>query len=118
MAVFSKKILSASTNGKAVSVAATTSPGTTIHTASTDPLVFQEVWLYASNYDSVSHRLTIEFGGSATADGISIILDPYNGLSLIVPGFVIVGNATPLVVKAYADTANKISVYGYVNEIA
>lgn len=118
MAVFSKKILSSSTDGKGIPVAATTSPGTTIHTGSITPTTFQEVWIYASNYDSVSHRLTVEFGGTTTADGITLILDPYAGLSLIIPGLVLVGNPTPLVVRAYADTANKVSITGYVNEIS
>lgn len=118
MAVFSKKIFSSSTNGKAISVAATASPGTLIHTGSSDPSVAQEIWIYASNYDTVSHRLTVEFGGTTTADGISLLLDPYSGISLIVPGFILVGNSTPLLVRAYADTASKISITGYVNEIS
>mgnify|MGYP003341988660 CR=1 FL=1 len=62
MATFSKQFLSASTNGLAVSVAATGSLGTTIHTAhasSTD-----EVILYATNTNPASLNLTIEWGGT------------------------------------------------------
>lgn len=118
MAVFSKKILSGSTNGKSIAVAATATPGTLIHTGSTDPLVLQEIWIYATNYDTVSHRLNIEFGGTTAADNISLLLDPYTGLSIIIPGLNLVGNATPLVVRAFADTASKIAINGYVNEIA
>jgi hypothetical protein len=38
-------------------------------------------------------------------------------LYLIVAGLPIKGNATPLVIKAFAATANVISIGGYVNRI-
>lgn len=118
MAVFSKKILSSSTDGKAISVAAIASPGTTIHTGSNTSTTFQEVWIYAANYDTSVRTLNIEFGGTTTADRTTIFLDPYVGQTLIIPGFVLVGNSTPLVIRAFSDVANKIAIYGYVNEIS
>jgi hypothetical protein len=39
------------------------------------------------------------------------------GLLLVVPGLILQGNATPLVVRAFAATANVVMVGGYVNRI-
>jgi len=58
MATFSKVILSGSTNGKAVKVAATATAGTTIHTAHATAL--DEIWLYAHNSSASAVKLTLE----------------------------------------------------------
>jgi hypothetical protein len=119
MATFTKKILSGSTDGRPVTVVATASTGTTIHTASTTPATLQEIWLYASNPDTASHLLTVQFGGTtATSDDIKITLAAQTGLTLISPGLILKGNATALIVRAYADSASKVTLSGYVNEIA
>ena len=59
MAVFTKQILSASTDGRAIKVAQTTSPGTLIHTGSTTTTVIDEVWLYAELNNPFSAALTV-----------------------------------------------------------
>lgn len=119
MATFSKTILSGSTDGRGVLVVATASAGTTIHTGSSTAATLHEIWLYASNPDTVSHVLTIQWGGtSAPDDSIVITVPAYAGLMLVSPGLLIKGNATPLVVKAFADTASKVVMHGYVNVIA
>lgn len=118
MATFTKTILSGSTDGKGVAVAATASPGTTIHTGSSTATALHEVWLYAANDGSAGVNLTIQFGGTTTADEITAYIEPYTGLQLIAPGLILKGNATPLVIRAYAGTANVTSVFGYVNVIA
>jgi hypothetical protein len=59
MAVFSKQILSGSTDGKAIKVAQTASAGTLIHTGSTSTSVFDEVWLYATLNNPASAALTV-----------------------------------------------------------
>ena len=102
MATFSKIPLSGSTDGRGPSVATTT----------------DEIWLYAVNYDSTDRKLTIEWGG-ATAGGdiIEYTVKAENGLYLIVPGLIIKGNATPLVVAAFAATTSAINIFGYVNRI-
>ena len=118
MATFSKIALSGSTDGKMIQVAATASSGTTIHTGSTTATTFDEVWLYAVNSDTTNRKLTIEWGGtSAPADLIELTVAAESGLTLIVPGLVIKGNATALVVRAFAATANVINIAGYVNRI-
>lgn len=119
MATFSKQVLSGSTDGKAILVAATSTPGTTIHTASTTTTTLDEVWLYAVNTSSSDVKLTIEWGEATAPNGnIEYTVKAENGLYLIVPGLILKGNATALVVKAFAATTNVIAIHGYVNRIA
>jgi hypothetical protein len=119
MATFSKQILGASTDGKAVKVAATASPGTTVHTGSTTTTTYDEVWLYAQNSDTTARKLTIEWGGTASPDDtIEITIPAESGLVLVVPGLVLKGNATALIVRAFCATANVVTIHGYVNRIA
>ena len=118
MATFSKEILSGSTDGRAIKVAATATPGTTIHTGSDTATTYDEIWLYAMNTDSSSRKLTVEWGSTSSPDDLlEVTVSPESGLILIVPGLVLKGNATPLVVKAFAASANVVTVYGYVNRI-
>jgi len=119
MATFTKNHLSGSTDGRMIKVAATATAGTTIHTGPTNTAHFHEVWLYAVNSDTTDRKLTIEWGGTTAPDDlIEFTVKAENGLYLIVPGLVLQGNATALVVRAFAATANVISIAGYVNEIA
>ena len=119
MAVYSKTILSGSTDGKAVLVAATATPGTLIHTGSTTTTTLHEVWLYAVNTSASDVKLTIEWGEATAPNGnIEYTVKAENGLYLIVPGLLIKGNATALTVRAFAATTNVIAVHGYVNVIA
>ena len=118
MATFTKKILSGSTDGKAVKVAATATAGTLIHTGSTTTTTLDEVWLYAVNSSASSVKLTIEWGEANAPDGnIELSVAGESGLVLVVPGLLLKGNATALTVKAFAATANVICVHGYVNQI-
>jgi hypothetical protein len=119
MATFSKLTLSASTDGRAIKVAATATPGTTIHTGPSSASEIDEVWLYAMNTDSASRKLIVEWGGVSSPDDlIEITLPVEPGLVLIAPGLLIKGNATPLLVRAFAATADVITIHGYVNRIA
>jgi hypothetical protein len=118
MASFSKIVLSGSTDGRGVLVAATASPGTTIHTASATATDYDEVWLYAQNTDTTAHKLTVEWGGTGAGDIFEITIPAESGLTLVSPGLVLKGNATPLVVSAFAATTNVVAVYGYVNQIS
>ena len=116
MATFSKQKLSASTNGKAVKVAATATTGTTIHTAVTGTTSWDEVWIYATNNHSADVNLTIEWGTTTAADGnIKLLIPKTAGLYLVIPGLII---QNELVVTAFAGTADVILLSGYVNRIA
>jgi hypothetical protein len=117
MATYSKQLLSGSTNGKAIKVAASATPGTTIHTAVSGTSSFDEVWLYAHNTSSSAVKLTIEWGEATAPDGnIEINIGAEGtGLILIAPGILLQNS---LIVKAFAGTANVINIFGYVNRIA
>lgn len=119
MATYSKTILSGSTDGRGIKVAATASSGTTIHTGSSTASTLHEIWLYAMNTDTTARKLTIQWGGTTSPDDdIELTVQPESGLVLVTPGLLIKGNATPLVVRAFAATANVITIHGFVNVIA
>jgi hypothetical protein len=112
---FTKKILSGSTDGKAIKVAATATAGTTIHTGSATATTLDEVWIYAVNSSASSVKLTIEWGEATAPDGnIEVTVLPEAGLVTIIPGLILTGS---LVVKAFAGTTNVIMLSGYVNRI-
>ena len=118
MATFTKKILSGSTDGKAIKVVQTATAGTTIHTGSATATTLDEVWLYAVNSSASAVKLTLEWGGVSSPDDlIELSVAAESGLVLVSSGLIIKGNATPLVVKAFAATANVILIHGYVNQI-
>jgi hypothetical protein len=120
MTTFSKQFLSASTDGAAIKVVATTSTGTTIHATGTSASIIDEVWLYAYNSASVSTELTMQYGGTTSPDNdIKITLDSKAGLTLLVPGLILKGTGSVgTIVRAYAGTANVITLSGYVNRIS
>ena len=108
--------LSGSTNGRMIKVAATGTPGTTLHTATASTSdTFDEIWLWAVNSDSSARKLTIEFGGVAAPDDlIEVTIPAEDGLYLVVPGLTLTNS---LVVRAFAATANVLSINGFVNRI-
>ena len=111
---FTKVILSGSTSGKQIKVAATATAGTTIHTAHATSL--DEIWLWAVNSSTTAVKLTVEWGEATAPDGnIEVTVPGESGYLLVVPGLVLTGS---LVVKAFAGTTNVLLVNGYVNRIA
>ena len=118
MATFTKKILSGSTDGKAIKVDQDVTAGTLIHTGSATATTIDEIWLYAVNSSASSVKLTIEWGEATAPDGnIELSVAAESGLVLVVPGLPIQGNATALEVRAFAATADVILLHGYVNQI-
>jgi hypothetical protein len=115
MATFSKVKLSGSTDGKAIKVVQTATAGTTIHTAHSTAL--DEIWLYAHNSSASTVKLTLEWGEATAPDGnIEINIGAEGtGLVLVAPGLLLTNS---LVVKAFAATANVVTLTGYVNRIA
>jgi hypothetical protein len=118
MATFTKIPLSGSTDGRGIHIDDAATPGKTVHTGSATATTIDEVWLYAMNYDTTDRKLTIEWGG-ATAGGdiIEQTITAESGLILVVPGLILKGNATPLVIAAFAATTSAINIFGYVNRI-
>lgn len=118
MATFNKLVLSGSTNGQPIAVAATATPGTTIHTGSTTTTDIDEIWLYANNTSTADVKLTVEWGGTATSNQIEVTVPAEGGLMVVAPGLLIKGAATALIVRAFAGTASVINIHGYVNRIS
>jgi hypothetical protein len=117
MATALKRKLSGSTDGKAIKVVATGTAGTTIHTAvaGTTAGTFDEVWLWAYNGHTANVVLTIEFGGADVPDQNIVVTIPFKaGLVPVVPGFILQNG---MVVKAFAATANVVTLNGFVNAI-
>jgi hypothetical protein len=118
MGTISKQILSGSSYGKPIPVVTTGTLGTTIHTTGTSSIIIDEVWLYANNIDTVQVNLTIEYGAAGTGNEIKVGIPAGSGLSICLPGVVLTGDgSTGSVVTAYASSANKINIVGYVNRI-
>ena len=121
MATFSKQLLSASTDGRAIKVVATAiaSSPTLIHTGSSTASTFEEVWIYAQNNHSADVALRLGFGGVTDPDDIiEYTVKTKGGLYLVVPGLILKGNSSAaLTIRAAAGTTNVISLSGYVNRI-
>jgi len=115
MATYQKRILSGSTSGRGIKVAATATAGTLIHTAVAGAIDIDETFLYAWNSHTLTVKLTLEWGGvTAPDDNISLNIEPNSGLYLDAPGLPLQGG---LVIRAFASVANVIVVFGYVNRI-
>lgn len=115
---FSHEILSGSTNGLGIKVTGTSTAATVIvHTAVSGTTSRDEVWLWAQNNDAdgETRTLTIEFGGTTSPDNLIIVPIPCkSGPVLVIPGLPI---RNALVIKAFADEADDVQMYGYVNRV-
>lgn len=115
MAQYEKLKLSASNNGRMIKIASVATPGTLLHTAVTGILDMDEVWLYATNNHSANLNLTFELGGTSSPDDLVQVTIPFkSGLIMVIPGFVFNNGVS---IRAFAQTANLISVSGWVNRI-
>ena len=110
-----KQFLSGSTNGRGIKVAQTATPGTTIHTCPAGTVTMDEVWLFIQNNHTSAVLVSIEFGGTSSPDDlIQKTIPSKDGLYMKIPGLPLNNS---LVVKAFAGTANVISIFGHVNRI-
>lgn len=119
MATFVKRKLSGSTDGKMIKISATSTPGTTVHTATSGTSAaddYDEVYLWLVNSDSATRKVTVEFGGTTSPDDlVELYMPPETGPVLVIPGWPLQNAA---VVKVFAASANVIMAAGYVNRIA
>lgn len=118
MASYTKFLLSGSTNGIPVKIAATASPGTTVHTATATSGAFDEIYIWLSNLDTVDRMVTIQWGGVTDPDDLiskTVTVSAKSGPTPYVPGLLLNGG---LLVKIFADAANVITASGYVNRIS
>ena len=110
---YTKQLLSGSTDGKNIKVAATGTPGTLIHTA--HATAKDEIWLWAVNTDTVDRKLTIEFGGVVDPDDlIEKTIKAEDGEKIVLHGRLLTNS---LVVRAFAAVADVIVIGGHVNRI-
>lgn len=109
---YTREPLSGSTHGRGIKVVATASAGTTIHTGQASTTLTDVVTLYAVNTDTVTRRLTLEWGGTTAPDDNLIYDLPPKTTTPIVPDLII---RNSLVVKAFADAANVVVIFGFVN---
>ena len=114
---FTKIKLSGSTDGLGILVDDAASAGKTIHTGPTDTDQMDEVWIYAANYATTDRKLTIEYGTASAGGIIEQTITAEAGLTLVIPGLVIVGNSSPKVIAAFAATTSAIQLFGYANRI-
>ena len=115
MPLYTVLIPSGSTSGRPIKVAATTTPGTLLHTAVAGTADVDEVYVYAVNSDAAAIKLTIELGGvTAPDDLVEFTVPPEDGLYLVIPGQRLNGG---VVVRAFAGSANLINCVVQVNRI-
>lgn len=118
MATYSRILLSGSTNGRVIPVAATATPGTAIHTAVAGTASFDEIYLWASNVTGTAATLTLEWGGvTDPGDHLTKAVSiPANSPPIPIATGQVLNNG--LLLKAFSGTASAINVGGYVNRIA
>ena len=117
MTTFTRLLLSGSTNGREIPVAAVATPGTAIHTAVTGTTAFDELYLWASNVTGAVATLTLEWGG-VTDPGDHMVKAysiPANSPPIPIATGQVLNNG--LLVKAFSGTASAINISGYVNRI-
>jgi hypothetical protein len=117
MATYSRILLSGSTSGQPVIVAATATPGTLIHTAVAGAAAFDEVYAWASNVTATAATVTFEWGSVADPGShmVKAVNIPANSPPIpISTGQVLNGG---LIFRAFSGTASAINITGYVNRI-
>jgi hypothetical protein len=121
MATYSKHDFSASVDGKGIAITATATAGTLIHEASATATTYDEIWIYATNTHTADEILVLEWGvaGAGPANYIYQTITSKAGLVLVVPGLILQGNATELLVNGFnsGGASGRINVFGYVNRI-
>ncbi len=109
---YTREPLSASTHGRGIKVAATATAGTLIHTGQASTTLSDVVTLYACNTDTVTRRITLEWGGVTAVDDHMIFDVPPKSTVCIVADLII---RNSLVVRAFCDAANVVSIHGFAN---
>lgn len=109
------KLLSGSTNGRGIPVTAIISSGAdVIHTAAAGTTQIEYVTIEGVNIHTANVTLTIEFGGQAAGDQITIEIGPDRGFAVVVDRLPINNG---LVIRAYASVASVINLFGQVSSV-
>lgn len=119
MATYTKVLLSGSSQGQPILIAATSSPGTTIHSTGTSSTIIDNVTLYAHNTDTTARKLTVELGGTGTANTIEVTIPAEAGLMLVLPQLPLTGTGSAAKsVAAFCATTNVVAISGFVDRIS
>lgn len=112
--VTTKLFLSGSTDGSLVKVAATSTPGTLVHTAIGGTTSFDELYLFVTNTHTAAIDLTIEWGGATDPDDLIVktVSIPAKSWRLALIRGEMLRNS--LVARAFAGTADKLLIGGWV----
>ncbi len=115
--VYSALLLSGSTNGKPIAIAATSSPGTLLHTAVSGTTAMDEVYCYFANNSDDIVTLTVQWGSTTAVTGS--IFEQYAIPPRSLPLPLVCGQRLQNggEVRAYASAANVITCTGGVNRI-
>lgn len=119
MANYTRQLLSGSTNGKPIKIAAIAlGSATLIHTALAGVTGYDEVYVWFVNTDVASdHVITVAWGGATDPDHIvqrTVPLPKGIPAQVLLTGQILQNG---LIVSAFADVANIINCFGYVNRI-
>lgn len=118
VSIITREKLSGSTSGMPVKIAATATPGTTIHTAvASTTNQWDEVYVWVTNTSASVVNLTIEYGGVTDPDNLisKTLPIPSNSPPMPILTGQILQNA--LLVKMFASVANVLLATGYINRI-
>lgn len=114
MPIYTKRLLSASTDGLQIPVTETTSPGVTIHQAVSGTLSYDEVWLWGYNNNDEPYQVTVQWGETGSTGAVSQTLAAKSGYAQVIPGMVLNNDK---VISAHAGSAGGIAINGFVNRI-
>lgn len=107
-------LLSGSTNGRPVKIAATSSAGTTVHTATSALDEVDSIFLWLTNTDSSARTVTVQWGG--TSDPDDSMAKTYTIAANSAPTQIALGQTLNggVVVKVFASVTNVVLATGYV----
>lgn len=119
MSVWSRRTLSGSTNGRAITIT-TSEPGTTIHAVSTATNVRDTIYLWAQSIatDGLMREITLNWGGTGSRDQIYSQIPGRDGLYAVVPGLSLDGGTSTgsgIAVYALGTATGQIQLFGYVD---
>jgi hypothetical protein len=111
--------LSGTTQGKGIKIAATATPGTTLHTTGTGAVDVDVVWIYITNSDTTARKVTVEWGGvTVPDDNIELTIPAESGLTLVIPGLSLLGTGSAgNIIRAFCATTNVCVAFGYVDRV-
>lgn len=115
MPQYSKEVFSESVSGRMVEIVLAATPGSLVHTTLTSATILDEIWLYATNTNTTSRELTVEWGNTDVKQSqVTVTLEAKAGHVLIIPGMIL-GSAQN--VRAFLDVASGVNMAGWINRI-